>query len=300
MDSLKLECFLAVAELHSYSKAANMMFRNQSVLSRQIMALEEELGVQLFYRKGRTVTLTPAGRVFEAGIHKISNMYKVLLDDVHAALEGYSGEIKICTHPGNLYHTDLVPLVQEFERVHPGINVALSTAYSGDVNKQLDDRRIDFVFWRWEEYFSDRRDYMSLSSVESGLLVLPDHPMAGVEAGKAKLSDFRDDTFIVLPDQSAPKLGHRLVRFCHDAGFEPKLLVAPDLDTSLLWVAANRGIMAMNGRGICADSKVFKYIVMPQFGTTEFSFIWDRENSNPSLRLFLSFVEEYKSRMQIQ
>ena len=78
MDSLKIECFLAVAELNSYSKAADMLFKNQSVLSRQVMALEEELGVKLFYRKGRGVSLTPAGQVFRDGIRRIGGIYKSL------------------------------------------------------------------------------------------------------------------------------------------------------------------------------------------------------------------------------
>lgn len=294
MDSLKIECFLAVAEANSFSKAADALFKNQSVLSRQVMALEEELGVELFSRKGRTVSLTPAGRVFYDGIRRIGGLYKSLVDDVIAAENGISGEIKICTHPGNLFFADLIPLVQKFEEQYPNVKINLSTAYSGDISKQLDDKRIDFVFWRWEEYANPRRDSRTFSSIESGLLVLPDHPMASAEEKSATLADFRDDTFIVLPEQAAPKLGGRLIRLCHEAGFEPKVTVAPDLDTSLLWVSAHRGIIAMNSHGICADNKAFKYIVLPQFGKTEFSFIWDKGNDNPSLELFLDFVAENK------
>ena len=128
MDSLKIECFLAVAELNSYSKAADMLFKNQSVLSRQVMALEDELGVKLFYRRGRSVSLTPAGQIFRDGIKRIGGIYKSLVADVLAAESGHSGEVKICTHPGNLYFTDLVPLVQEFEKHYPNIKVNLSTA----------------------------------------------------------------------------------------------------------------------------------------------------------------------------
>jgi len=296
MDSLKIECFLAVAELNSYSKAADMLFKNQSVLSRQVMALEEELGVKLFYRKGRGVSLTPAGQVFRDGIRRIGGIYKSLMADVLAAESGHSGEVKICTHPGNLFFTDLVPLVQAFEKRYPNIKVDLSTAYSGDISKQLDDKRIDFAFWRWEEYVSDRRDFQSFSSIESGLLVLPDHPMAELEDRTPELTDFKEDTFIVLPDQAAPRLGSRLVRLCHEAGFDPKVTVAPDLDTSLLWVSARRGIIAMNSHGICADNKAFKYIVLPQFGKTEFSFIWDKGSTNPCAGIFLRFAAEYKGK----
>ena len=191
MDSLKLECFLAVAESNSFSKAANVMFKNQSVLSRQVMALEEELGVKLFERKGRGICLTPAGQVFRDGIIRLEEIYSSLLSDVLAAEKGHTGEVKIATHPGNLYFSDLVPLVQEFEKRYPNINVNLTTAYSGDISKQLDDKRIDLAFWRWEEYISDRRDYQPFSAIDSGLLVLPDHPMAQEGAKEPTLADFK-------------------------------------------------------------------------------------------------------------
>ena len=102
MDSLKIGCFLAVAETQSFSKAADRLFKNQSVVSRQVAALEKELGVKLFIRNSRNISLTTAGQVFESGILKIAKSYESLLENTHAAEKGYRGEIKLGMHPGKI------------------------------------------------------------------------------------------------------------------------------------------------------------------------------------------------------
>ena len=71
MDSQKMTAFFAVAQTKSFSKAADLLFKNQSAISRQILALEKELGVQL-YSWRRTVALTKAGEVFKSGMEKVS------------------------------------------------------------------------------------------------------------------------------------------------------------------------------------------------------------------------------------
>jgi DNA-binding transcriptional LysR family regulator len=68
MNSSRLQSFLAVAETLSFSKADDDLYKNQSVLSRQISNLEEEIGLILFNRSPHCVSLTPAGEIFAGGI----------------------------------------------------------------------------------------------------------------------------------------------------------------------------------------------------------------------------------------
>lgn len=294
MDNLKLDCFLAVAETQSFSKAADKLFKNQSVVSRQVLALENELGITLFDRGPRSVTLTPAGRVFENGIRQLSGSFRALMEDAVAAQEGYNGGLTIGVHPGNLYLTNMIPIVRAFEKAHPEICVSLRSAYSGKMQSLLADGTIDAVFWRWEEYARSERDFMFVCKSENGLLFAKDHPLLENPDRRLELSDFKDETFIVLPEQIAPGLGKRLYRFCVNSGFDPKLVEVEDLETCILMVSMQRGTIAMNDGGFFAYNNAFRFVRIPQFGSTDMSFIWDKRNTNPSLRIFLSFVRQYK------
>ena len=64
MNMNQLKYFIAVAEHRSFTKAANQYYLSQTAITQQVRALESHLGVQLFDRNNRPVSLTPAGHVF--------------------------------------------------------------------------------------------------------------------------------------------------------------------------------------------------------------------------------------------
>ena len=66
MNLNKLQYFLSVAECLNFTEAARRHYISQTAMSQQILALEQELGVTLFHRSHRQVTLTPAGTALVA------------------------------------------------------------------------------------------------------------------------------------------------------------------------------------------------------------------------------------------
>src|SRR5215470_20454839 len=66
MELKQLKYFLRVAELGSFSKAAVQLSVAQPILSRQIRSLEHDLNAELFYRNGRGIVLSEAGKLLEA------------------------------------------------------------------------------------------------------------------------------------------------------------------------------------------------------------------------------------------
>lgn len=98
MEIKQVQYFLAIVETGSFSAAADNLYISQSSLSKQIIALEKSLDVQLFDRSKRKVSLTEAGIVFEKHAHTFNELYKSMLVDV-GEFRKTSPEISIAAIP---------------------------------------------------------------------------------------------------------------------------------------------------------------------------------------------------------
>jgi len=82
MEMKQVKYFLTVAELGSFSAAADNLYISQSSLSKQIMALEKELGFALFDRSKRMIVLTEAGATFRKYARRLHDEYEEMLDNL--------------------------------------------------------------------------------------------------------------------------------------------------------------------------------------------------------------------------
>src|SRR5438094_2184748 len=127
MTLRQLEVFLAVGREKSFSRAAARIHSSQPTLSEHVAELERELGRKLFFRRGREVSMTEAGRVFERyavdAVSAVANGRQALAD-----LEGVAhGSLLIgaSTTPG-LYV--LPAIVAAFRTRYPGVELQLQVA----------------------------------------------------------------------------------------------------------------------------------------------------------------------------
>ena len=126
--------FSQVVELGSFSKVAEQNNLTNSVVSKRIARLEEEIGVQLLYRTTRKLTLTEAGKAMLHGAKNVKQAAQEAMDAVSGFGENVSGHIKMSvpTISGDLILADAVA---EFCNMHPGLTVDMS----------LDNRFVDLV-----------------------------------------------------------------------------------------------------------------------------------------------------------
>jgi DNA-binding transcriptional LysR family regulator len=126
--------FSYVIELGSFSQAAEKNNLTNSVVSKRIARLEEELGVQLLYRTTRKLTLTEAGRVLLQNAKSVKQATQDALDAVSGYGEHVSGHIRMSVPmiSGELL---LAEAVAEFCNQHPGLTVEMS----------LDNKFVDLI-----------------------------------------------------------------------------------------------------------------------------------------------------------
>ena len=144
MTIRQLEVFLAIAHAQSFSRAAERIHLSQPTLSEHMKELEAELGVPLFIRHSRSVSLTEPGRVFEDYATRVVATLAAGRQAI-AELDGLKrGSLVVgaSTTPG----TYVLPArIAKFRETYPGITVALRIGNSRAVEERVRDGEVDLA-----------------------------------------------------------------------------------------------------------------------------------------------------------
>jgi DNA-binding transcriptional LysR family regulator len=163
IDFRHLETFCRLADLKSFSKAADDLFLTQPTVSGHILSLEHSLSLRLFDRTGREVRLTKAGEVFLRYASKILSSRKDLLNALSEFSHGIRGELSLgaSTIPGEY----LLPrLMSHFKKEHPHFILSLKIAdtkeivqwvLQGDVEYGMIGGKLIHNFLHYEKYEKD-------------------------------------------------------------------------------------------------------------------------------------------------
>lgn len=166
MDTAVLNAFLAVAQLNSFSQAAEQLHVTQPAVSKRIQQLEQQLGVQLFDRVGRRIVLTEAGRALlpraQQWLNELDDIRRLAQDYAHTATGELSGTLTM----GTSHHIGLHRLpnaLRSFSHQHPQVRLdirfidseqAYDAVLSGELElgivtlpPALDERLISQVIW---------------------------------------------------------------------------------------------------------------------------------------------------------
>jgi len=144
IDFRHLETFCRVADLKSFSKAADGLLLTQPTISGHILALEHSLSLRLFDRTGREARLTRAGRILYQYALKILATRKEALNALSEFSEGIQGALSLgaSTLPGEY----LLPrLLGDFKKDYPRITISLKIADTREIVQYVLDGGVEFA-----------------------------------------------------------------------------------------------------------------------------------------------------------
>lgn len=118
LDLDLLRSFAAVAQMQSFSRAAEALLRGQSTISLQILRLEEQLGIRLFERSSRAVRLTPSGATFLTDAQRLLSLNDEVL--ARATEAQVQGRVRLGT-PEDFATAHLQDVLALFAAGHPGV-----------------------------------------------------------------------------------------------------------------------------------------------------------------------------------
>src|SRR5262245_48630801 len=138
----QLQCFLHVAALGSFTRAAEKMHTMQPSLSQQIRDLEGELGIRLFDRTTRRVELTEAGTEFRNIAAKVIEDLEVAARSAHELAERKRGRVAVAAPP--LLAAAIVPrAIANFRKQYPGLDIRLVDAQSDQIVEMVRSGQVD-------------------------------------------------------------------------------------------------------------------------------------------------------------
>jgi DNA-binding transcriptional LysR family regulator len=244
MELRQLRYFVAVAETGNISRAAQKIFLTQPALSRQIQALEAEIGQCLLERRANSVGLTPAGEVMLREARDLLRQAEQAVERVKAA--GTGGRLRIGYAP-SLAEGLMTPAVTNFTQAHPGTQVEMSDLSTGEMLAGLEAAKLDVVVSVAQERHTRGLHWTPLARLPWRLAVGSGHPLArsarvrpGALAGEPLLSFRRHD----YPDYWA-----EVTAWLHRHGLRPRIAGEYDGGNSLLAaVAAGLGVALIGSR----------------------------------------------------
>ena len=175
----QLRAFCYAAQTQSISKAAERLFLSQPSVSLQVRALERELDITLFERKGPRISLTPEGHVLYElasplvdGIDHLSDAFAERRGDVD------SGELNIAAGESTILYI-LPGLMADFARQHPGIRLRLHNVTGRDGLAQLRADEVDFAVGSMLEV-PDDISYRPIYTYDTVLITPAGHALANI------------------------------------------------------------------------------------------------------------------------
>lgn len=179
MDLQQIKYFLALArELHFWNTAGKMNI-TQSALTRQIQALETELGVRLFDRNKRNVKLTPAGRFLQEKWEVELNELDFINQFARQIQLGESGTIRIA-HPDSISASIMPDILSRIHHSFPKLKIELAQVRYEDQQEFLRNYKVDMAITRDINNADDMRsakihtDYLSI-------VVPQEHPFHSID-----------------------------------------------------------------------------------------------------------------------
>ena len=244
MELRHLRYFVAVAEELSFRKAAGRLSVSEPAVSQQVADLENELGQKLFNRDSRRVELTDVGRVFLRGARRTLASAKEAVAQVQEAAAGERGRLTIGSI-GPLVHGFLPDALARFRERFPLVEVTVLNMDNQTQLEALENGNIMLGIGYASPNLAECESLAATPLFRCRFSIACAEARWPVKRGKPKLSDFREDYFL-MPSTETSRDYIQLVRtvFQRDAQFEPNFLtLGNSLESLLSMVAAGRGVM---------------------------------------------------------
>jgi DNA-binding transcriptional LysR family regulator len=188
----RLKIFHTVAQVKSFTKAAEVLNLTQPAITFQIKNLEEEFSTRFFNRDQNRITLTETGKILFRYAEKILDEYEKANDEIEKVTGVLAGEI--CIGAASLLGKYVLPkLIGMFKQKYPNINIVMLVGDSGHLIQKIQEHTVDLIFV--SEPVS-LKNFVVKPFIDDEIVVIvhPEHKWA--YRNQIEIEDFVNESFI--------------------------------------------------------------------------------------------------------
>lgn len=289
----QIKYFITSAECLSFTEAAKCLFITQPALSRQILAMEEELGTDLFVRDKKRLKLTPGGSLLYYRFKEILKEYSQAVYDARTANQGYEGTLRI----GFLDIYDVSGffpgVLKEFQEKYKNIQITLERCSLGELPQKLYDGSLDLILtYGFSLYDQPDLVTVNIHKFQSCVMLYSHHPLAKKE--DLELEDLAGENFVQLAPDICEE-GHRFIlNILNKSSIHPRLMSVTKMEDVMLWVQTGNAVAITTD---CTIEKYNPYVILRKIQMEEakghdVTMAWQKNNFNPAIAIFMEILEK--------
>lgn len=288
MELYHFRYFIAVAEELNFTRAARRLRMAQPPLSRQIRALENEIGTQLLERRSGRVFLTQAGQRFLEGARLVLEQAAAAVDTARQAKSGEVGTVRLGLGKGLGDGVSLA--INQHMRLFPNIEVDVRDVLSGQQCDALAGRKIDVGFMHGA---ATSLEVSSAALFKEDLCVVLARTNPLARRASLRLSDLREETLLLLDRSMSPRFHDLALTLYRNAGLNPRIVITETTcydDAGAMMAASGKGIVLAVGRNPSHPSFAEQLVTLPlrePLATLDVHVAWRRRESLPTILNFL-------------
>lgn len=294
MQIHQLRYVLEIAKEKNISAAAKNLFLSQPSLSQQVINLERELGITLFIRHSKSVTLTDAGEQFVKSAQRILNEVNYLSDlmDKYSRLQGGTLHIGMLWVAGYL---NLSRVLTDYSQIYPGITYSLKIDGSKSLLQMLCSRSINAGFLISTEEALQKKEELYYRRVIDDYFVAvvsTKNPLAS--RSRLSLKELHEEG-IIMPARESP-IHKNLAQIFDHHSVTPRIVCETSQSDIIMQLAAQNLGIGFSSNSIAQSLKTDDVRILPleEFIPRTIYYVTLKELLDyPAVRSFTEYVAEY-------
>jgi len=289
MNDLQIEYFMAAAENLSFTKTANEKFVSQPAVSKQISAMEAELGVELFERGHNFAKLTQAGHLFYDYFKKYKCEMRLLKKQIREDNKDEVMELKIGCGSGWTRADFFSKTLKKMSKTMNNYRVCLESYAFHQIMPALSKNEIDVgITVSTDVDLLPTLEISVLTEVPQVILYSLEHPLA--EKQNVTPCDFRNEVFFVPQSDRTTYIVDLVNSFCEPYGFTPKVRTVRNTESLLMNVHCGQGVAITDFWTLQMGGTLYRYVLLE--ATHTITAVWKKNNQNPLVPSFVAAINK--------